>query len=307
VYMIGTDRAQRELARDLVNHPDARLVGMATLSPGPLSGDAHRLLEQVAAAGATVLVLDDASMKIPELAGASAWLRSRGLRVWDLVSYYEQKLGKLPLSELSPAWFASGRGPGRRGRIAGVVWRAVEAGISAVLLLLVAVPLVLAAVLVRLTTPGPALYRQRRVGKDGRPFTLLKLRTMYESTDEEPGWASSHGYRVTRIGRHLRRFRLDELPQLWNVIRGDLALIGPRPEQVPIAERLGRELPNYYLRHCVRPGITGWAQVHIGYAGSVEGTTAKLQRDLYYVRRRTLRLDLLIAWLTVKLVLDGRE
>jgi lipopolysaccharide/colanic/teichoic acid biosynthesis glycosyltransferase len=112
--------------------------------------------------------------------------------------------------------------------------------------------------------------------------------------------------RITRVGRFLRRFRIDELPQLANVIRGDLALIGPRPEQVPIAQRLERELPHWSARHCIRPGLTGWAQVNLGYAGSLEGTVAKLQRDLFYVKHSSLRLDALILWLTFKTLIAGR-
>jgi len=177
-----------------------------------------------------------------------------------------------------------------------------------VLLLLAAPVLLLAAIAIRVTSRGPALYRQRRVGKEGEEFILLKLRTMVERTeaDAEAAWALSQAHRVTSVGRLLRRFRLDELPQLWNVIRGDLALIGPRPEQLPIVAELTRELPHYSSRHCIRPGVTGWAQVNLGYGGSVEGTVAKLQRDLYYMKHHSLRLDALIVWLTVKAVLAGR-
>ena len=162
----------------------------------------------------------------------------------------------------------------------------------AVVLLLAAGPIVLLAGLaIRLTSPGPVLYRQRRVGRNNSHFTLLKLRTMTQNAESAASWAPSEGHRITRVGRILRCFRVDELPQLWNVLRGDLALIGPRPEQVPIVERLERELPHYSARHCVRPGLTGWAQVNLGYAGSPEETLAKLQQDLYYVKHASLRLD----------------
>ena len=175
------------------------------------------------------------------------------------------------------------------------------------MLLVAAAPLVLlAAAVIRSTSPGPALYRQRRVGEGGVPFTLMKLRTMTTEPDDTPAWGSTQVHRVTWVGRHLRRFRVDELPQLWNVLRGDLALIGPRPEQVGIVERLERELPHYGARHFIRPGITGWAQVNIGYGGSIEGSLAKLQRDLYYVKHCSLRLDVLIVWLTLKTVFAGR-
>jgi lipopolysaccharide/colanic/teichoic acid biosynthesis glycosyltransferase len=124
--------------------------------------------------------------------------------------------------------------------------------------------------------------------------------------DDNASWAPSQAHRVTPVGRLLRRFRIDELPQLWNVLRADLALIGPRPEQVTIAERLEREVPFYSARHCIRPGLTGWAQVNIGYAGSVEGTVAKLQRDLYYIKHGNPRLDGLILWMTLRTILSGR-
>ena len=184
--------------------------------------------------------------------------------------------------------------------------RRVVQAVIATVLLLTSLPALLAAMAaIKLTSPGPALYRQRRVGKGGAHFTLLKLRTMTQSSQTAATWATSEIHRVTVVGRFLRRFRLDELPQLWNVIRGDLALVGPRPEQVPIAERLDSELPYYGARHCIRPGITGWAQVNLGYGGSFEGTVAKLQRDLYYVKHASLRLDLLILWLTFKAVIAG--
>ena len=135
---------------------------------------------------------------------------------------------------------------------------------------------------------------------------LLKLRTMAQTTAVSAEWAPAETHRITRVGRLLRRFRLDELPQLWNVIRGDLALVGPRPEQVPIAETLGRQLTHYSARHCIRPGITGWAQVNLGYGGSSEGSVAKLQRDLYYIKNSSWRLDGLILWLTIRAVIAGR-
>ena len=173
-------------------------------------------------------------------------------------------------------------------------------------LLVLALPALLAfAAAIRIGSRGPALYRQKRVGKDGNVFTLLKLRSM-AVIDGEARWAHAQAHRVTWLGRHLRRFRFDEVPQFWNVLRGDLALVGPRPEQVPIVERLRDELPFYDARHAVRPGITGWAQVNGGYGGSVDGTLLKLQRDLYYVKHASLRLDALIVWLTLKAVLAGR-
>jgi lipopolysaccharide/colanic/teichoic acid biosynthesis glycosyltransferase len=256
---------------------------------------------------ATVLVLDGEGMRVPELVDAAARLNLSGLRVRDLVSYYESEFKKVPLTELSPTWFLFDIASIHRQRPYRWLRRGADVGLAAILLTVSLPVLLVAAVAIRLTSPGPALYRQLRVGMGGTEFVLVKLRTMRGGAPDDAVWASADAHRVTAVGRLLRRFRLDELPQLGNVIRGDLALIGPRPEQAPIVARLEREVVHYSARHCIRPGITGWAQVNLGYAGSVEGTVAKLQRDLYYVKHNNLRLDALIVWLTFKAVLLGPE
>ena len=308
VYFVGSESSQRLLERELRHRPDVVLVGRATASTEVGTMNVEALRASLLATRASVLVVDRWAAQVPELARTPSLSGPGGVQVWDMVSYYERKLGKVPLAELTPDWFVFGDATvGRRRWLRDRFWRAAEVGIAAALLAVVSVPLVMIGIIIRLTSPGPALYRQRRVGKDDRPFTLLKLRTMLPSSDASPAWAGSEARRVTPLGRHLRRFRVDELPQLWNVLRGDLSLIGPRPEQVAIAGRLADELPNYEFRHRIRPGITGWAQVHLGYAGSPEGSAAKLQRDLFYVKHRSLRLDLLIAWLTLKMVLEGAE
>lgn len=302
VYFIGSEPARRDLQRELARRHDASLVGHLTVMA---PSDTTKLAEQVLAARATVLVLDSEAMRVPELVETASQLNLAGLRVRDLVSYYESEFKKVPLTELAPTWFLFDIAPIHR-RAYRVIRRAFEIPV-ALLLLVVSLPVrAVAAVAIKLTSPGPVLYRQQRVGRGGVPFTLIKLRTMIGAEDSVGEWASSQEERVTTVGHVLRRFRVDELPQLWNVIRGELALIGPRPEQVPIAERLERELVHYKARHCIRPGITGWAQVNLGYAGSVEGTEAKLQHDLYYVKHSNLRLDGLILWLTLKAIIAGR-
>jgi lipopolysaccharide/colanic/teichoic acid biosynthesis glycosyltransferase len=302
VYFAGSAEAQRDLARELAHSDEARLVGSA---PAQTHRSSAELEAAVRAAQATVLVLDHDAMKVPAIVEAAAELNLRGIHVRDLVTYYESEFKKVPVAELTPAWFLFDIAAIHRRPTSRSLGRAAEL-VLALALLALASPLLLAAWLgVRLTSRGPGFYRQRRVGRDGVHFTLLKLRTMTVA-EHDAAWAPSQNHRVTPVGRVLRRFRFDELPQLLNVIRGDLALIGPRPEQVPIVEALEREIPFYAARHCVRPGLTGWAQVNLGYAGSVEGTIAKLQRDLYYIKHGTLRLDALILWLTVKTVLTGR-
>jgi exopolysaccharide biosynthesis polyprenyl glycosylphosphotransferase len=180
--------------------------------------------------------------------------------------------------------------------------------LGALLLLLLVLPLMLlAALAVRLDSPGPALYAQVRVGLGGRPFRILKFRSMVRDAERDgrPRWAAVGDPRVTRVGRVIRRTRIDELPQLWNVLRGEMSLVGPRPERPEFVTGLAAALPGYEGRHAVKPGLTGWAQVVQGYAGSAEEAAEKLRLDLYYVRNQSFALDLLILARTVRVVLLG--
>ncbi len=171
----------------------------------------------------------------------------------------------------------------------------------------VVVPLAaLVAVAVRLESPGPVLFRQRRVGHLGRPFTMVKFRSMDHRVEAlEPQFTLAGDARVTRLGRLIRLFRVDELPQFWNVLRGEMSLIGPRPEQVPFVETFEEVIPLYPYRHTVRPGITGWSQVKLGYAASEHEAVEKLEYDLYYVKHRSFALDLLIAFKTLRTIVTG--
>jgi lipopolysaccharide/colanic/teichoic acid biosynthesis glycosyltransferase len=302
VYFTGSAESLRELQHELTRSPEASLVG-ATGAHSPLTADA--LAEIIRHARATALVLDRAGAHAPAVVAAAEALGREGVRVRDLLTYYEAEFKKVPLTELTPAWFLFEREDQQR-RVLTEAARRTTMMLMSALLLLVSLPLLAVLMIaIRLTSHGPAIFLQTRVGKDGVLFTLVKLRTMHVADPGAPddaAWATDEDHRITPLGRRLRRYRLDELPQLWNVMRGELALIGPRPEQVAIVERLEREIPFYAARHTVRPGLTGWAQVNLGYSGSLEGARAKLQRDLYYVKHRGLRLDLLILWLTLKTV-----
>jgi len=193
--------------------------------------------------------------------------------------------------------------PGEAGEAAK---RALDLGLGLVLLVLLLPLLLLIALAVVLDDPGPALYAQVRVGRGGAPFRLLKFRSMVRDAERDgPRWASLGDPRVTRVGRVIRRYRLDELPQLLNVLAGEMSLVGPRPERPEFVPRLAAALPGYDERHLVKPGLTGWAQVEQGYAASVEDAAAKLRHDLYYVAHRSLALDLLVLARTFRVVLLG--
>jgi lipopolysaccharide/colanic/teichoic acid biosynthesis glycosyltransferase len=169
------------------------------------------------------------------------------------------------------------------------------------------VPLMaLIALLIRLDSAGPAFFWQERVGKAGTRFRMVKFRTMYTGREQEmPKFAVAEDHRITRLGRFLRRFRLDEMPQIWNVLRGEMSLVGPRPEQAPFAEKFALEIPLYPCRHLVKPGITGWAQVNHGYASGHEETRTKLAYDLYYVKRYSFWLDFLVMLRTLPTIISG--
>ena len=192
-------------------------------------------------------------------------------------------------------------------RAYGAVSRLLDALLSAALLVLLSPLLLLTALLVAASSGRPVLFSQERVGRGGTVFRLWKFRTMRKDAEAQgPAWSPEDDPRVTGLGRFLRRWRVDELPQLWNVLRGDMAFVGPRPEQPHFVERLEQQLPHYALRHLVRPGLTGWAQVKLPYAASDEESRRKLRFDLFYVKHRSPTLDLAILFDTVRVVLSGR-
>ena len=186
-----------------------------------------------------------------------------------------------------------------------LVERSVDLLVSIFGLVLMSPVMAIVAVLIRLDSPGSVLYRQERIGNDDQPFQIMKFRSMFADAEDDgaPQWAEFKDPRVTRVGAVLRRTRLDELPQLWNVLKGEMSLVGPRPERPHFVSRFGRQIPFYGVRHSVRPGITGWAQINFKYAASLEDTKRKLEYDLFYVKNRSVFLDLAILLQTLRIIL----
>jgi len=217
------------------------------------------------------------------------------VRMIEANQLYEELLGHVPLGTTDSAWFRYIMHP--RFRPTSPLWKRCFDLVNAAWMALVALPVVgVAAVATKLSDGGPVLYRQRRVGERGKEFEIIKLRTMVQGAEEVTGpqWSEAGDERVTRLGRFLRRTHIDELPQLWCVLRGDMTLVGPRPERPEICAELERRFPHYVRRHLVKPGITGWAQLRCGYAGSELGTAWKLCHDLFYIKRRSMLADWLI-------------
>jgi exopolysaccharide biosynthesis polyprenyl glycosylphosphotransferase len=233
-------------------------------------------------------------------------LRVAGMVIEDSCSLLERLSGRLQLESLRPSTLIFAEGF-RLKAVQKLSRRACSILISGAVLLLLLPLLPIIAMLVKLTSPGPALFRQTRVGLGGHAFTILKFRTMCVDAERSGVvWAKANDPRVTPIGFFLRRTRIDEIPQLWNVLRGDMDLVGPRPERPEFVAWLSNEIPYYDLRHSIRPGLTGWAQVRYQYGATLEETRRKLEFDLYYIKHMSLSLDLLIMFESVKTILLGR-
>jgi exopolysaccharide biosynthesis polyprenyl glycosylphosphotransferase len=231
---------------------------------------------------------------------------SANFRVVGLYQFYEHAFGKVPVKHLSPAWFMSVLHLYHR-PTSRITKRIFDLALAAVGLATVAPLLLMLAFLVKLSSPGPIIFRQVRLGEGGKRFEVLKFRSMFVGAerDGEPVWAIEHDPRVTRIGNFMRSTRLDELPQLWNVIRGEMSVVGPRPERPEFLDLLRDEVPFWTSRHLVKPGITGWAQVCLGYTSDALSAAEKLSYDLYYLRHRSVRIDLAIIAKTARTVLLG--
>ncbi|WP_241666777.1 exopolysaccharide biosynthesis polyprenyl glycosylphosphotransferase [Muricoccus nepalensis] len=227
-----------------------------------------------------------------------------GVKLVGEVEFLERLSGRVDLEALEPDWLETARGA-HMGRAEAFVCRSFDVIVSLALLLLTLPLTVLAAIAIRIDSPGPIFYRQARVGQGGRIIHLTKLRSMRVDAEVggAPQWATRRDPRVTRVGRFLRLTRIDEIPQVLNVLKGDMAFIGPRPERPAFVEQLSLAIPHYADRAVVKPGITGWAQVNFPYGASVDDARQKLTYDLYYVRRRSLFLDLLILVATVRVIL----
>lgn len=235
------------------------------------------------------------------------WMKSRGVLIQDAIEVYEAITGKVPLESLRLSWLLFS--PTERHSRLILIYERAAALFASILGLLLSLPLIpFIALAIKASSPGSILYRQKRVGRGGVIFDCYKFRTMRADAEADTGptWAADDDPRITRVGRFLRTARLDEIPQLWNVLRGDMNLVGPRPERPEFVDSLNREIPNYEFRHVIRPGITGWAQIRYKYGNSIADAKEKLQYDLFYIKNVSPGLDFLILFQTIKIVLLGR-
>ena len=231
----------------------------------------------------------------------------RGINIIDGESFYERLAGKILVEKINPSWLIFSEGFARS-TLSKAAKRSLDLLVSTILLILSTPFFLLTAAAVKLDSRGPVFFSQERVGKHGRPFMLHKFRSMCENAEKESGpvWAGENDPRITRVGRIIRKVRLDELPQLWNVFNGEMTFVGPRPERQHFVQELKNKIPYYNERFSVKPGVTGWAQIKYGYGATEDDALEKLKYDLYYIKHMTVVMDLLIIFHTVKTVLLAR-
>ena len=296
--------------------PNVQIVGFY---PSPtedcIKVPADRLLPTTSSLTDTAraLKVDEIVVALSERRGGAMPLRELldckllGIKVLDLASHFEQTLGQIRLDSLRAGWLIFGDGF-RQGWGRTMVKRLFDI-LCATILIILTLPIMLVTALLIILEGGlPVIYRQERVGLNGRLFSVMKFRSMGTDAekDGQPRWATGNDVRVTRVGRFIRKTRIDELPQLLSVLKGDMSLVGPRPERPFFVDQLTRDIPFYAVRHSVKPGVTGWAQVRYHYGASVEDSAEKLQYDLYYVKNHTLFLDVVVLFETVGVVLTGK-
>ncbi|MGA3068964.1 MAG: TIGR03013 family XrtA/PEP-CTERM system glycosyltransferase [Terracidiphilus sp.] len=311
VYVLGGGNRAHTVAETLRARRDAGMEVVGGNSEGASGGEFERFAADLRAFSKpkpaidrVIVAMEDRrrSMPVRELLD----LRLRGVVIEDASAVMERLLGKLPLDGLNPSSLIFTHG--FNVKASQQIFRRLVSITASFILLAICLPFIPFIVLaVRLSSPGPIFFRQTRVGLRGRPFSVIKFRTMRQDAESRGAvWATKNDPRVTPLGRFMRRTRLDEIPQLWNVLRGEMGFVGPRPERPEFVQWLSGEIPFYELRHLIRPGITGWAQVRYHYGASLEETKQKLEYDLYYVKHLSLGLDLLIMFETVKTILLGR-
>jgi len=320
LLLVGTSMAAVELARELFARrqelgvdivgfidPDPDRLGAPVLNPGVVGAiDDIPLLVSRLNVDRVVVSLADARGKLPMDKLLDIRLEN-GVTFDHLASVYEEYTGKIALENLRPSWLIFSEGF-RKTRVLLATKRAIDLVVSAVGAVIAAPIMLLVALAIRCTSKGPIFYHQRRVGWRGQVFTVHKFRTMKIDAEQHTGpmWSTANDDRITSIGRLLRRTRLDELPQLWNVLLGEMSFVGPRPERPEFVSQLTEKIPFYGQRHVLKPGLTGWAQVRYTYGASVEDAIEKLQYDLYYIKNLSVALDVVIMLETIKTVILRR-
>jgi sugar transferase (PEP-CTERM system associated) len=318
ILIVGSGPFAIEVARETLNRPDAgfRVVGFVDNDPAllgkslinpkviGLTSELSSLVKRESIDRIVVAIADRrGAFPTQELLQLSL---AGEVSIEESASFYERVTGRVLLDLIRPSWliFSSRGRRARTNEIMRVVIHRTIALIGAILSLPIAA---VTAALIKIDSRGPVLYKQERVGKNGRKFTLMKFRSMRIDAEKDgPVWASNSDNRMTRVGRIIRKIRVDEIPQFWNILRGDMNFVGPRPERPHFVSQLAEEINFYEQRHLIAPGLTGWAQIKYPYGASIEDARKKLEYDLYYIKNQNLMLDATIMFETIKTILFGR-
>ena len=318
ILIVGSGPFAIEIARETLGRPDAgfrvigfvdsdpALVGQSLINPKVIGLTSElRSIVKKENIDRIVVAIGDRRGQFPtqELLRLSL---SGDVSIEESASFYERLTGRVLLDMIRPSWliFSSRGQRARINELSRVIMHRAIALAGALLSLPIAI---VTAILIKIDSRGSVLYRQERVGKNGRVFTLMKFRSMRVDAEKDgPVWAKTEDQRMTRVGRIIRKIRADEIPQFWNILRGDMNFVGPRPERPHFVSQLAQEIPFYEQRHLIPPGLTGWAQIKYPYGASIEDAKQKLQYDLYYIKNQSLTLDATILFETVKTILFGR-
>ena len=318
ILIVGSGNLAVEMAREVLNRPDAgyrivgfvgtdaELLGKSLINPRVIgmTDDLDEIVKRenidriIVAMGERRGQLPTTKLLQLSLAGQ--------VTIEEGASFYERITGRVSLNMLRPSWLIF-TGRGRQAKAAEFTRTAVH-WLVALIGAILSLPIVLVtAVLIKLESRGPVFYRQERVGKNGRTFVLAKFRSMKVDAEKDgPAWASKKDSRTTRVGRVIRKIRVDEIPQFWNILKGEMSFVGPRPERPHFVTQLAEEIPFYEQRHLIAPGLTGWAQIKYPYGASIEDARQKLQYDLFYIKNQSLIMDAIILFETIKIILFGR-
>ncbi|MDH4161666.1 MAG: TIGR03013 family PEP-CTERM/XrtA system glycosyltransferase [Nitrospirota bacterium] len=318
MIVIGSGFSGKHIYDILRKHPDAfTVIGFLDDDPGRsgtgigehrVLGGSGMLMDLTERRAMDAVVIAITGNKTPRLLTALVDAKMKGVEVYDMPDLYEEITGKLPADHIGDAWMAYARFKGVRRNLYTLHLKRIMDILQSVLGLILSLPIaIIAAIAIKLDSRGPVLYQQARMGKNECIFTLCKFRSM--RSDAEDGaavWASPDDPRITRVGMFLRKTRIDEIPQMWNVLKGEMSFIGPRPERPEFIAQLKKEVPFYSFRHAVQPGITGWAQVNYRYGASKEDALEKLHYDLYYIKNLSFTLDMHVLLKTIRVVLFGK-
>ncbi|MEO5357902.1 MAG: sugar transferase [Nitrospirae bacterium YQR-1] len=313
VLIIGGGKKGDILSDELKKHSGFELAGLldgdSMLSDNPMKADTAVLLKNlVEEERVDRIVIAGDLPHTAETFAAIVEAKFKGVEIYAMPEMYEELTTMVPVFNLDDIWLSYASFYGINNNIYNVRLKHIMDKIISVVILIISAPIAaLTAVLIKLDSEGPVFFTQQRVGFNGHVFKILKFRSMKTDAETDgPQWAGNNDPRVTGIGRIIRKFRIDELPQLINVLRGEMSFIGPRPERPDFVHGFNHSIPYYSLRHSVRPGITGWAQIKYGYGASYKDTVIKLQYDLFYIKRLSFMLDVIILFETVKTVIFGK-